>query len=103
MVPHHSVFHFPFSIYYASLCHTRDLILPAVTDRRPRRKAFNRVGNISSCARHEQRARTMYTLNFPNGMSQTYATSGELMNAAHSMGGTAKAIGNKTYIFVPKK
>ena len=23
----------------------------------------------------------MYTLNFPNGMSQTYSTSGELMNA----------------------
>lgn len=45
----------------------------------------------------------MYTLNFPNGMSQTYSTSGELMNAAHKMGGTAKAIGNKTYVFVPKK
>lgn len=45
----------------------------------------------------------MYTLNFPNGMSQTYSSSGELMNAAHKMGGTAKAIGNKTYVFVPKK
>ena len=45
----------------------------------------------------------MYTLNFPNGMSQTYSTSGELMNAAHKMGGTAQSIGNKTYVFVPKK
>ena len=45
----------------------------------------------------------MYTLNFPNGTSQTYSTSGELMNAAHKMGGTAKATGNKTYVFVPKK
>ena len=45
----------------------------------------------------------MYTLNFPNGTSQTYSSSGELMNGARNMGGTAKAIGNKTYVFVPKK
>ena len=49
------------------------------------------------------RVMMMYTLNFPNGMSQTYSTSGELMNAAHKIGGTAKSIGNKTYVFVPKK
>ena len=45
----------------------------------------------------------MYTLNFPNGMSQTYPSSGALMNAAHKLGGTAKLIGNRTYVFVPKK
>ena len=44
----------------------------------------------------------MYTLNFTNGMSQTYSSSSELMNAAHKLGGTAKPIGNKTYVFVPK-
>ena len=26
-----------------------------------------------------------------------------LMNAARKMGGTAKNVGNKTYVFVPKK
>jgi hypothetical protein len=45
----------------------------------------------------------MYTLNFPNGTSQTYSSSSELMNAARKMGGTAKNVGNKTYVFVPKK
>ena len=45
----------------------------------------------------------MYTLNFPNGNSQTYNTVSELMNAAHALGGTAKSVGNKVYAFVPKK
>ena len=44
----------------------------------------------------------MYTLNFPNGMSQTYPSESALRVAAEKMGGTAKHIGNKTYVFVPK-
>ncbi len=44
----------------------------------------------------------MYTLNFPNGNSQEYKTLSELMNAARKLGGTAKMVGNKTYVFVPK-
>ena len=76
----------------------------AVTNQRARRKAFNRVGKtFRSCARHEQRARTMYTLNFPNGNSQEYKSVSELMNAARQLGGSARSVGNKTYVFVPKK
>lgn len=47
----------------------------------------------------------MYTLNFPNGNSQTYPNFGDLVNAAKAMGGEAKAInaGAKIYAFVPKK
>lgn len=44
----------------------------------------------------------MYTLNFPNGNVQTYATQGELINAARLLGGQAKFIGGKNYAFVPK-
>ncbi len=45
----------------------------------------------------------MYTLNFPNGNVQTYATLSELQRAASLMGGEAKSISGKTYAFVPKK
>mgnify|MGYP007102039235 FL=1 len=47
----------------------------------------------------------MYTLNFPNGNSQTYNSVSELQNAAHKLGGTAKSVGNKTYVFAasPKR
>ena len=45
----------------------------------------------------------MYTLNFPNGNSQTYSSVGELMNAARALGGTAKCVGNKVYAFVAKQ
>ena len=48
------------------------------------------------------RERIMYTLNFPNGNSQEYKSLSELMNAARKLGGTAKMVGNKTYVFVPK-
>ncbi len=44
----------------------------------------------------------MYTLNFPNGNSQIYKSLSELQNAARKLGGTAKMVGNKTYVFVPK-
>ncbi|MBQ6726609.1 MAG: hypothetical protein IKQ94_02325 [Bacteroidales bacterium] len=45
----------------------------------------------------------MYTLNFPNGMSQTYASVSDLTKAARDMGGMAKIVNGKTYVFVPKK
>lgn len=45
----------------------------------------------------------MYTLNFPNGNVQTYASFSELNRAASLMGGDAKMISGKTYAFVPKK
>ena len=44
-----------------------------------------------------------YTLNFPNGNVQTYASSFELKDAARLLGGEAKAINGKNYAFVPKK
>lgn len=44
----------------------------------------------------------MYTLNFPNGNSQTYSSVSELMSAARALGGTAKCVGNKVYAFVAK-
>lgn len=45
----------------------------------------------------------MYTLNFPNGNVQTYATQGEMLTAARLLGGEAKVISGKNYAFVPKK
>ncbi len=45
----------------------------------------------------------MYQLNFPNGNVQTYASEGELRNAARLLGGEAKMISSKVYAFVPKK
>ena len=45
----------------------------------------------------------MYQLNFPNGNVQTYASQGDLLNAARLLGGEAKIISGKTYAFVPKK
>lgn len=45
----------------------------------------------------------MYTLNFPNGNVQTYASFSELNRAARLMGGEAKMISGNTYAFVPKK
>ena len=45
----------------------------------------------------------MYQLNFPNGNVQTYSTLNDLARAAQLMGGDCKLIGNKTYVFVPKK
>jgi len=49
------------------------------------------------------RAKFMYTLNFPNGNSQTYNSLSELTNAARALGGTARCVGNKVYAFVPQK
>lgn len=45
----------------------------------------------------------MYTLNFSNGNSQTYDSLSALTSAARSMGGEARLVGNKVYVFVPKK
>ena len=67
------------------------------------RKAYNRVGNNRSCARHGFRAGIMFTLNFPNGNVQTYNSYGELANAARLLGGEEKRISDKVYVFVPKK
>lgn len=44
-----------------------------------------------------------YTLNFPNGNSQTYSSAGQLQAAATSMGGRAVSQGGGVYVFVPKK
>ena len=44
-----------------------------------------------------------YTLNFPNGNVQTYASSSELYTAARLLGGEAKNISGNNYAFVPKK
>lgn len=46
-----------------------------------------------------------YTLNFPNGNVQTYASFSELQKAANLLGGEAKIISssNHNYAFVPKK
>lgn len=44
----------------------------------------------------------MYTLNFPNGNSQTYKSMSELMTAARKLGCTAKLVSGKTYVFVAK-
>lgn len=44
----------------------------------------------------------MYTLNFPNGNVQTYASLSDLQKAARLMGGEAKLISGKTYAFVAK-
>lgn len=45
----------------------------------------------------------MYTLNFPNGSSQTYPDFGTMSNAAKLLGGEAKQVNGKIYAFVPKK
>lgn len=45
----------------------------------------------------------MYQLNFPNGNVQTYDSLFELRDAARLLGGEAKLLNGKTYIFVPKK
>ena len=47
----------------------------------------------------------MYTLNFPNGNSQTYPSLSDLQRAARELGGEAKLINTqqKIYVFVPKK
>ena len=45
----------------------------------------------------------MYTLNFPDGRSQTYPNESTLQNAARAMGGSVQYIGQKIYVFVPKK
>ena len=44
-----------------------------------------------------------YTLNFPNGNVQTYASPSEMFAAARLLGGEARNIGGKNYAFVPKK
>ena len=45
----------------------------------------------------------MYTLNFPDGRSQTYPDQNTLMAAVRAMGGEAKNLGNHIFVFVPKK
>ena len=45
----------------------------------------------------------MHTLNFPDGRSQTYPDQPTLLNAARAMGGEAKFIAPKIWVFVPKK
>ena len=44
-----------------------------------------------------------YTLNFPNGNVQTYASLYDLRTAANLLGGEAKRISGDNYAFVPKK
>lgn len=53
----------------------------------------------------EKTIRTMYTLNFPSGQSQTYPDYTSLCNAAKAMGGDVKVANSaaKIYVFVPKK
>ena len=67
------------------------------------RKAYNRVGNNRSCARHGFRAGIMFTLNFPNGNVQTYSSWSDLLKAARLLGGDAVQVSGNTYAFVPKK
>ncbi|GEM_PF-1535650 len=45
----------------------------------------------------------MYTLNFPNGSSQTYPTYSSLCSAARALGGDIKLVGPNLYVFVAKK
>ena len=45
----------------------------------------------------------MYTLNFPNGNTQTYPSHADLVRAARAMGGDAQHITGNTYVFVSKK
>lgn len=45
----------------------------------------------------------MYTLNFPNGNVQTYASYADLTTAVRYFGGEAKQISGNIYAFVPKK
>ena len=47
----------------------------------------------------------MYTLNFSNGQSQTYPDAYTMEKAARAMGGKAEVVnlGQKIYVFVPKK
>jgi len=66
-------------------------------------KSASRVGTYKQLRPTRIRDRKMYTLNFPNGNSQTYKTQGELMQAARAMGGTAKCVGGKVFAFVPGK
>lgn len=44
-----------------------------------------------------------YTLNFPNGNVQTYASFSQMEKAARLLGGEAKAVSGNNYAFVPKK
>lgn len=44
----------------------------------------------------------MYTLNFPNGNVQTYNSLIDLQRAAKMLGGEAKLVSGKTYVFVAK-
>ena len=44
-----------------------------------------------------------YTLNFPNGNVQTYASPSAMHTAARLLGGEAKSISGNNYAFVPKK
>ena len=43
----------------------------------------------------------MYTLNFPNGNSQTYPDHYTMERAAQAMGGDAEHISGDIYVFVP--
>lgn len=45
----------------------------------------------------------MVTLNFPNGMVQTYPDWGAMTSAVSAMGGSYQKITNDVYVFVPKK
>lgn len=45
----------------------------------------------------------MFTLNFPNGNVQTYATRTDMEKAARLMGGEAKLVSGYVFAFVAKK
>ena len=45
----------------------------------------------------------MVTLNFPNGMVQTYPDFGAMKIAVHAMGGDYRHVSGDIYVFIPKK
>lgn len=45
----------------------------------------------------------MFTLNFPNGNTQTYPDKSSMFSAARAMGGDAVMVSQYIYAFVPKK
>ena len=68
---------------------------------------WNQNSTISSYDAKEEAKKLLvmytFTLNFPNGNVQTYASYNDMLAAARLMGGEAKCISGKTYAFVPKK
>ena len=45
----------------------------------------------------------MVTLNFPNGMVQTYPNDHAMQSAVRAMGGDYQWVAQDIYVFIPKK